>query len=55
MEILNVVKPDSDELEVVFYEFINLPDGSCLQEKEHLFPVDELINEAVSRAKKRTY
>ena len=52
LEILNVVKPDSDELEVVFYEFINLPDGSMSTRKGIFVSVDELINEAVSRAKK---
>jgi arginyl-tRNA synthetase len=48
LEILEVV----DELEVVFYEFINLPDGSMSTRKGIFVSVDDLIDEAVSRARK---
>ncbi|MDD3408593.1 MAG: arginine--tRNA ligase, partial [Methanobacteriaceae archaeon] len=52
LEILEVVEPNSDELEVVFYEFINLPDGSMSTRKGIFVSVDDLIDEAVSRARK---
>ena len=52
LEILNVIESDEDKLEVVHYEFINLPEGSMSTRKGVFVSVDDLISEAISRAKK---
>ncbi len=51
LEILEVLEPNSDKLEVVHYEFINLPDGSMSTRKGVFVSVDDLVDEATSRAK----
>lgn len=52
LEILQKIKPNSDKLEVLFYEFITLPEGSMSSRTGNFISVDELIDEAVERAKK---
>lgn len=42
---------DSKSPEVIFYEFITLPEGSMSTRRGMFISVDELINEAVERAK----
>ena len=51
LEILRVLEPNTDDLEVVHYEFINLPDGSMSTREGVFVSVDELVDEAISRAK----
>ena len=51
LEILEVLEPNSDKLEVVHYEFINLPDGSMSTRKGVFVSVDDLVDEATSREK----
>jgi len=51
LEILQVIQPNDGTVEVVFYEFINLPEGSMSTRRGVFISVDELIDEAVRRAK----
>ena len=51
LEILEKIEPNSDKVEVLFYEFITLPEGSMSSRTGNFISVDELIDEAVSRAK----
>ena len=51
LEILETIEPQSDKFEVIFYEFIDLPEGSMSTRRGVFVSVDELINEAVNRAK----
>ena len=51
LEILEKIKPNSDEVEVLFYEFITLPQGSMSSRTGNFISVDELIDESVERAK----
>lgn len=51
LEILEKIKPNSDEVEVLFYEFITLPEGSMSSRTGNFISVDELIDESVERAK----
>ncbi len=47
LKLLNEKSP-----EVIFYEFINLPEGSMSTRRGVFISVDELVEEAISRAKK---
>ncbi|OWT33725.1 arginine--tRNA ligase [Methanobrevibacter sp. 87.7] len=51
LEILEKIKPNSDDVEVLFYEFITLPEGSMSSRTGNFISVDELIDESVERAK----
>lgn len=51
LEILEKIKSNSDEVEVLFYEFITLPEGSMSSRTGNFISVDELIDESVERAK----
>lgn len=51
LEILEVLEPNNDKMEVIFYEFITLPEGSMSTRRGVFISVDELIDEAVKRAK----
>ncbi len=48
--ILEKIEEDSDDVSVLFYEFITLPEGSMSSRTGNFISVDELIDEAVSRA-----
>jgi arginyl-tRNA synthetase len=51
LEILEEIEPNSDKMEVIFYEFITLPEGSMSTRRGVFISVDELMDEAVKRAK----
>ena len=51
LEILEELEPNSDKMEVIFYEFITLPEGSMSTRRGVFISVDELMDEAVKRAK----
>ena len=51
LEILEVTEPNDDKMEVIFYEFITLPEGSMSTRRGVFISVDELMDEAVKRAK----
>jgi arginyl-tRNA synthetase len=51
LEILEEIEPNSDEMEVIFYEFINLPEGSMSTRRGVFVSVDDVIDEAIARAK----
>ncbi|MBR5503561.1 MAG: arginine--tRNA ligase [Methanobrevibacter sp.] len=51
LEILEEIEPNSDKIEVIFYEFITLPEGSMSTRRGVFISVDELMDEAVKRAK----
>ena len=51
LEILEAIEPNSDTMEVIFYEFITLPEGSMSTRRGVFISVDELMDEAVSRAR----
>ncbi len=51
LEILEEIEPNSDEMEVIFYEFINLPEGSMSTRRGVFVSVDDVIDEAISRAR----
>lgn len=51
LEILEVLEPNDDKMEVIFYEFITLPEGSMSTRRGVFISVDELMDEAVKRAK----
>ena len=51
LEILEVLEPNTDKMEVIFYEFITLPEGSMSTRRGVFISVDELMDEAVRRAK----
>lgn len=50
LEILEEIEPNSDKIEVIFYEFITLPEGSMSTRRGVFISVDELMDEAVRRA-----
>ena len=52
LEILGVLQPNDDKLDVVHYEFINLPGGSMSTRKGVFVSVDDLVYEATVRAQK---
>lgn len=51
LEVLEEKEPNDDKVEVIFYEFITLPEGSMSTRKGVFISVDELIDEAVKRAR----
>ena len=51
LEILEEIEPNSDKIEVIFYEFITLPEGSMSTRRGVFISVDELMDEAVKRAR----
>lgn len=51
LEILETLEPNDGKMEVIFYEFITLPEGSMSTRRGVFISVDELMDEAVRRAK----
>lgn len=50
LTILEKIEEDSEDVSVLFYEFITLPEGSMSSRTGNFISVDELIDEAVARA-----
>ena len=51
LTILEKIEEDSDDVSVLFYEFITLVDGSMSSRTGNFISVDDLIDESVKRAK----